>query len=245
MTERRGVLAWTLTVLLLFLWLRFLFHIDPRFPGSLAGNALAIAGAALMLVPLAYTVAKRVFRMRGGTLRTFLTIHIYAALIGALLALIHTGHKFDNPLGVLLTAMMLIVVLSGFIGRYLLQQTARHLGDKRRDLAAFTPVFDAARQRLTTSAAAAGHGTPRRALLLRSLSPWLVRDRELRAAAGEAIAVADAMAALEASIALHDRVQRWFRLWMRFHLSLTTVFYAALAAHVVIVTYYGLRWWPR
>ena len=245
MTERHGLLAWALTALLLVLWLRFLFHIDPRFPGSLAGSALAIAGTALLLVPLAYTVAKRVFRVRGGTLRTFLTIHIYAALIGALLALIHTGHKFDNPLGVLLTAVMLIVVLSGFVGRYLLQETARHLADKRRDLAAFAPVFEAAHQRLITSAAAAGHGTPRRALVLRALSPWLVRDRELRAAAGAAIAVADAMAALETSIALDDRMQRWFRLWMPFHLALTTVFYAALAAHVVIVTYYGLRWWPR
>lgn len=245
MTERRGVLAWMLILLLLFLWLRFLFHVDPRFPGGLVGSALGVAGATLMLVPLAYSVAKRMFRIRGNPLRTFLAIHIYAGLTGALLALIHTGHKFDNPVGLLLTAMMLVVVLSGFVGRYLLQQTARQLADKRRDLTAFGPGFEAARQRLMTSAATAGEGAPRRALILRSLAAWLVRDRDLRAAAGEAIAVADAMAALEASVQLHERMLRWLRLWMRVHLALTTVFYAALAAHVVIVTYYGLRWWPR
>jgi hypothetical protein len=243
-TERRGVLAWTLTVLLLFLWLRFLFHIDPRFPGSLGGGALGIAGATLMLVPLAYTMAKRLFRLRGDALRTFLTIHIYAALVGGLLALVHTGHKFDNPLGVLLTAMMLIVILSGFAGRYLLQQTARGLAEKRRELARFETVFETARQRLLGTAEAARVKSSR-ALVLRSIAPWLVRDRELRAAAGEAIAVTDGMSALEASVALDDRMQWWFRLWMRVHLSLTTVFYAALVAHVLVVTCYGLRWWPR
>ena len=245
MTERRGVLAWTLTVLLLFLWLRFLFHVDPRFPGSLVGSGLAIAGAALMLVPLAYTVAKRIFRMRGGPLRTFLTIHIYAALIGALLALIHTGHKFDNPLGVLLTAMMLIVVLSGFVGRYLLQHTARHLSEKRRELAAFAPALETAQRRLLERIEALGQSTPRRVVLLRALSPWAVRDRELRTAAGEALRLVDAMSSLEASIVLHDRMQRWFRLWMRFHLTLTTVLYLVLASHVGVVAYYGLRWLPR
>jgi hypothetical protein len=197
-----------------------------------------------MLVPLAYTVAKRVFPMRGRTLRTFLTIHIYAALVGALLTLVHTGHKFDNPLGTLLTALMLIVVLSGFVGRYLLQESARHLGDKRRDLAAFSPAFEAARQRLAASEAPTPQSA-QRALLLGLVWPWAVHDRELRSTASDALDIVDAMSALETSIALHDGMQRWFRLWMRFHLSLTTVFYLLLAAHVVIVAYYGLRWLPR
>jgi hypothetical protein len=240
--ENRGVLAWALTILLLFLWIGFLFHADPRFPGSLAGSALAIAGAGLMLVPLAYTIAKRGFGVRGSTLRAFLTVHIYAALVGALLALVHTGHKFDNPLGVLLTAMMLIVVLSGFVGRYLLRDTARHLSEKRKELAAFEPLFETARGRLVARAEALGQEKPSRVLFLRAVLPWAVRDGELRAAAGEALQIVDAMSALEASVALDDRTQRWLRLWMRFHLSLTAVFYAALAAHVVLVVYYGLRW---
>lgn len=81
MRERGGLLAMILVVLLLLFWGRFLFHVDPRFPGSLIGSALAIVGSALMVVPLAYSVAKRLFRVRGSSLRTFLAIHIYAGLV--------------------------------------------------------------------------------------------------------------------------------------------------------------------
>ena len=58
-----------------------------------------------MLVPLgAYSVVKRVRiikrRVTGWmSMRTLLTFHIYTALIGSILVLLHTGHKFDSPLG--------------------------------------------------------------------------------------------------------------------------------------------------
>ena len=242
MRERSGLLAWALTLLLLFFWLRFLFHADPRFPGSLFGSALAIAGAGLMLVPLVYTIAKRLFDLRGGRLRSFLAVHIYAGLLGAILAILHTGHKFENPLGVLLTAMMMIVVLSGFVGRYLLQQCGRQLGEKRREREALEPAFAAARHDVATRAEASGYQSTGRAVWLARLFPWAIRERQLREATGRAVQIVDAMATLDASIVLHDQMQRWFRRWMRFHLTLTTAFYLLLAAHILVVTYYGLRW---
>lgn len=245
MRERGGLLAWALTLLLLFFWLRFLFHADSRFPGSLLGSALAIGGAGLMLVPLVYTLAKRLFGLRGQSLRSFLAVHIYAGLIGAILAVMHTGHKFENPLGVLLTAMMLIVVLSGFVGRYLLQQCSRQLSDKRRERGTLEPAFASARGDVAALAEAAGYRSTGRAVWLARLCPWAIRDRGLREAIGRAGNIVDAMAALDTSVALHEQMQRWFRRWMRFHLTLTTAFYLLLAAHVVVVSYYGLRWLPE
>lgn len=245
MRERGAILAWALAFLLLFLWLRFLFHVEPRFPGSLTGSALGIGGAALMLVPLAYTLAKRVFGMRGESLRTFLTVHIYAGLVGAILAVLHTGHKFDNPLGVVLTAMMLIVVLSGFVGRYLLQQCSRELSEKRAERGALEPAFEAARRDVAGRAHAVGYPSARRAIWLTALFPWALRDRALREATGRALRVVDAMAVLDTSVALHAHMQRWFRRWMRFHLTLTTALYLLLMLHVLVVSYYGLRWLPE
>jgi hypothetical protein len=241
MKERDGTLAWLLILLLLFLWLGWFFHVDPRFPGSLAGSALGIGGAVLMLVPLAYTVAKRAFGVRGAPLRVFLTVHIYAALIGAILAVLHTGHKFDNPLGLMLTALMLVVVASGFVGRYLLRQCSAQLGDKRRQRSALEPAFEAARRDALARAAAVGQ-TGRLGLALRAVLPWPGGDPELRRTLRAAAEIVDAAAALDSSIALHERMQRWFRRWMRFHLTLTTLLYVALIAHVVVVAYYGLRW---
>jgi hypothetical protein len=89
--ERDGILATLLVVLLLLFWLRFLVHVDPHFPGSLVGSALAMVGSLLMLVPLAYTVGKRCFQMRGSALRTFLTLHIYAGLVGPILVVLQPG----------------------------------------------------------------------------------------------------------------------------------------------------------
>ncbi len=242
MRERGGILAWALAILLLFLWLRFLLHTDARFPGSALGSGLAILGAGLMLVPLLYTVAKRFLGIRGPALRSFLAIHIYAGLGGAIVAVLHTGHKFDNPLGVLLTAMMLVVVLSGFAGRYLLQQCSRQLGEKRRERDALESAFESARAEVMAASEAAGHRSSARAVWLTAVAPFGIRDPRLRDATRRGLRIVDAMAALDAAIALHAGMQRWFRRWMRIHLTLTAVFYLLLAAHVIAVWYHGLRW---
>ena len=245
MRERGSLLATILVLLLLFFWGRFLFHVDPRFPGSLAGSALAVLGSALMIVPLLYSLAKRLFRLRGSSLRTFLTVHIYAGLVGPILVIIHTGHKFDNPLGVLLTTMTLIVVLSGFVGRYLLQACSRTLGEKRAERARLETLLEAGHFRLAAAAADPGGAAPGRVPgVVAALFPFTVRDRAVRAALREARELAGAGAILDASIALHQRMQWWFRLWMRFHFGLTAVLYLLLAAHVLAVSYYGLRWLP-
>lgn len=244
MKARGDLLATGLVGLLLFFWLRFLFHVDPRFPGSLIGSALAIAGSLLMLVPLAYTMAKRLFGMRGGTLRPFLTLHIYAGMIGPILVMLHTGHKFDNPLGVLLTMMTLIVVLSGFVGRYLLQQATRQLHEKQAELAQFQPAFDSLQHAVAAQAEQVGLQRARRSLWLSTIAPWAIRDPDLRAVGRRSVQLARAMALLEVSVMLHEQIRRWFKWWMRFHLTLTAVLYLLLIAHVLVVTYYGLRWLP-
>jgi hypothetical protein len=51
------------------------------------------------------------------SMRTLLTWHIYAGIVGPILAILHTGHKFNSSLGIALTAMMILVTLSGFVGR--------------------------------------------------------------------------------------------------------------------------------
>jgi hypothetical protein len=245
MRERGGLLATILVVLLLFFWGRFLFHADPRFPGSLIGSALAIVGSALMIVPLIYSVAKRLFRMRGPSLRTFLAIHIYAGLVGPILVILHTGHKFDNPVGVLLTTMTLIVVLSGFVGRYLLQACSRTLGEKRAERDRLEALLGAIHTRLATVVNnPGGEALGRAPGILAAFFPFAMRDPAVRAALEEGRGLAGAGAILDTSIALHERMQRWFRLWMRFHFGLTALLYLLLAAHVLIVSYYGLRWLP-
>ena len=53
-----------LTLLLLILRLGFLVHVDPLWPGTLAGSMVGIASAALMQAPFVYLIVKRIPPLR-------------------------------------------------------------------------------------------------------------------------------------------------------------------------------------
>ena len=121
--HERFIIISVFTVLV-FAWLGFLLHVSPRFAGSGMGAVFGISGAVLMLIPLGYVFVKRLPFLKERitkyvSLQTWLSIHIYTGIVGALLALIHTGHKYVSPLAIALTASMLLVVVSGIVLRYL------------------------------------------------------------------------------------------------------------------------------
>ena len=110
MKEKERLLVAGLVVLMLLLWLGFPFHQSPRFAGSLWGGVFGVAGALLMLVPLLYLIVKRIKRLKKKvsqwvSMRTLLAWHIYAGVLGPLLVVIHSGHKYESTLGIALTAM--------------------------------------------------------------------------------------------------------------------------------------------
>ena len=110
MKERERTVVTGLVVLMLVVWIGFLFHRSPRFAGSFWGGLLGVSGALMMLVPLAYLFVKRIKWLRSRvkkrvSMRTLLAWHVYAGIIGPILVLLHTGHKFVSPLGITLTTM--------------------------------------------------------------------------------------------------------------------------------------------
>src|SRR6185312_13806616 len=146
MKERERLVATGLVALMLILWLGFLVHRSSRFAGSLWGGLLGVSGAVLLLVPLAYSVVKRISPLkraatRRASMQTLLAWHTYAGIVGAILGLLHTGHKFNSPLGIALTAMMLLVALSGFVGRYLMGQSLQTIREKKEALARLELIY--------------------------------------------------------------------------------------------------------
>ncbi|MFO0842278.1 MAG: hypothetical protein U0797_07740 [Gemmataceae bacterium] len=246
MKERGRLLATGLTVLMLILWLGFLVHRSPRFAGSAWGGALGVSGAVLMLVPLAYMVVKRVGPLkrmvtRRVSMRTLLTWHIYAGILGPTLGLLHTGHKFDSPLGIALSALMIVAVLSGFVGRYLLGQVSDQVREKRSILTRIEVAYRA------TAGELAAH--PEQLAPLRPFSGFWARlaaGFALRGPASSpavrAVRLADAMADLEYAIGTHETFRRWFSGWLRLHIAMSLVLYVLLALHVWSAIHFGLRW---
>ncbi len=243
MRDREWTIVTLLVLLMLTVWLGFLLHRSPRFAGGLPGGVLGVSGAILMLVPLAaYSIVKRVQiikrRVTGWmSMRTLLTVHIYAALVGSILVLLHTGHKFDSPVGMALTAMVLLVVLSGFIGRYLMSHISQGLREKQQTLRGLQLGFeqmseDFAHQNVEHTSI---EPTPDKPL------NWLSWS-QTEDSVSSVSAVAGGIADLEYSIAVHGWMKNWFQKWLRFHLVISGVLCFLLALHVWSGVYYGLRW---
>ncbi len=244
MRDQQRTIVTLLVLLMLTVWLGFLLHRSHRFAGSLSGGILGVSGTILMLVPLAaYSVAKRVQIIkrrvtRRISMRTLLTVHIYSALLGSILVLLHTGHKFDSPLGMALTAMVLLVVLSGFTGRYLMSHINQGLREKQQMLRGLQLGFEQmsreiAHQNVEHTSTRSAPGRPWN---------WFSGWSQTEDSVWSVSAVAGGIADLEYSIAVHGRMKNLFQKWHRFHLVISGVLCFLLALHVWSGVYYGLRW---
>ena len=245
MKERERIVVSGAVCVLLLGWLGFLVHRSPRFPGSGVGAVFGIAGAALMLVPLAYPIAKRIPFLRARitphvSMRSLLALHDYAGVFGPLLVLIHTGHKFDSLLGIALTAVMLLVVLSGFAVRYLLTYVTHEITDKLVLLQTARGDLDSAWGVLENSPAEM-RGIPKAPVLAAGLASLGI-DLPFGSPAGEVIRTAEGVADLEYAVRMHELFKRWFGRSLKLHIVLSVTLYLLLALHIGSEIHFGLRW---
>jgi hypothetical protein len=245
MKERERIVVTGVLTVLLFAWLGFLVHRSPRFAGSGIGSAFGIAGAALLLVPLAYTFVKRVPFLHDWiaphvSLQSWLTIHVYAGIIGPLLAIIHTGHKFDSMLGSALTAVMLLVVVSGFAGRYLLSYVSQEIKDKLLLLQTARGDLDSAWGALK-NAPKEGSAMPKAPVLTAGLASFGF-GLPFGGPAGDVITTAESVADLEYAVRTHELFKRWCSVWLKAHLILSLLLYVLLGLHIWSEIHFGLRW---
>lgn len=245
MKERERIVVTGVLSLLLLGWLGFLVHRSPRFAGSGVGAVFGIAGALLMLVPLAYPIIKRVpfFNDRVTpyvSQQSWLTVHVYAGILGPLLALIHTGHKFESWLGIALTTVMLLVVVSGFAVRYLLTYVAHEIKDKLVLLQTARGDLDSAWGLLERSPTATAE-PPKAPFLLAGFASIGIQLSS-GGPSGEVTRIAESVADLEYAIRTHEIFKRWFGWSLKLHIVLSVILYVLLALHIASGIYFGLRW---
>ena len=251
MRQERTIIG-GLLLLQLMLWLGFLVHQSPRFPGSPTGGLLAVTAAVLMILPpLLYSTAKRFQSFREKirkwvSLGTLLTWHVYSSIAGSMLAILHTGHHFESNVGIGLTTMMLLTVLSGFVGRYFLAYSSGELAEKQGLLNRLTfeynrLVSQVAQQPDPARDYAATHGFVRRAL-----NSFIGREdfaTDVKAPFSyRAVRLAESIADLEYAIRTHEWAKRRAAGWLKIHMATSCAFYILLAFHVWSAIYFGLRW---
>ncbi|MBZ0185956.1 MAG: hypothetical protein K8F91_06840 [Candidatus Obscuribacterales bacterium] len=247
MKERETLVVSGLVLLMLVLWLGFIFHEDPRFPGSFGGGILGVAATALMLVPLAYSVVKRWKALKEKIvkkvpMRTLLSWHIYAGILGPIVALAHTGHRFESALGIALTGMMLTVVISGFVGRYLMSQIAREMKEKKVLLNDAVSRYEQTLSELREHPEEVAAIQPFMGRVGRMFLQVDAVKSVVPSVGARAIGLSETIADLEFAIKTHEKFKTAFRKWLKFHIVISWIFYALMFIHIWSEFHFGLRW---
>lgn len=252
MKEREKIVVSGLVMLMLLAWLGFPLHHAHRFAGSFWGGVLGIAGALLMLVPLAYLIVKRNKSLKKSvtkhvSMRTLLAWHIYAGVLGPIFVIIHSGHKYESVIGIALTAMTLLVVTSGFIGRYLMSGFAKEIREKKAMLTELQSNYDEAVIALGSSPATAQSLRPFSGFFSRLMAGLFLPQPSTEPAVSNTdsitlVRLAESIADVEYAIRTHEDFKLWFGKWLKFHIVISFVLYALMFVHVYYAVYFGLRW---
>ena len=94
------------------------------------GRYLGIPGTLLIIGSLVYSLRKRKL-ITSGNPRSLLTFHEFTAWLGSLMVLIHSGIHFNAILPWLATIAMGVNVISGLVGKMLLDRSRRHVQGER------------------------------------------------------------------------------------------------------------------
>lgn len=119
-------LAFLAGVLITALYLLVIFFTKETPPaGELFGHSIGIIGFIFMLMTeTLYSLRKRSRSIRWGRMSTWLQFHIFTGLVGPYMVLLHTSWKFNGLAGVT-TLFTIVIVISGFIGRYIYTRIPR------------------------------------------------------------------------------------------------------------------------
>ncbi len=227
---------------------------EPR-GGHPFGHWLGIIGTLLMLMTeTLYSIRKRTRLLNGaGPVRWWLSFHIVTGIVGPFLVLMHTGLQFRGLAGVTM-ALTVLMVVSGFIGRYLytaLQRNRSTVLAQQRVIAAEIDMLQQQQVHLK-----AEQPTQLR-LLAAELSPrypesrfgrWRYRRRLRREFARVEREAADLTravtrlqrkhAALDRRLLTNEQTRRWFRLWHTAHVPLGLALFTSIALHIAAAIYF-------
>jgi hypothetical protein len=233
--------------------------------GGSVGHKLGITGASMMVLMLLYSVRKRVGALRRlGPLSRWLDVHIYLGVFGPLLVVLHSSFKVQGLVALSFWSMV-VVALSGVLGRYLYLQIPRTRAGEELALAELETqdreLSSQLRARFRLDEAQLARldalvGVPERTGLLGGFVRLVTDDLRLRSglrqfAAGcrsvpppvvrEFERVVRQKAHVHRRILLWDRAHELFHYWQVLHKPFALVMYVFMTVHVAVAlaTGYG------
>ena len=125
MRRNRELIAALLAVLAATAIYAYFYRGNAPRSGAPVGHWMGVIGMALMLATeTLYSLRKRAKRVHVGRLRDWLSVHIFMGIFGPYMVLLHTAWTFRGLAGAAML-MTILVVISGFVGRYIYTRIPR------------------------------------------------------------------------------------------------------------------------
>lgn len=109
---------------------------DALRSSGVGGICFGLVGTVLIFLNLTYLVRGRFMEIEWlGSLRSWLTFHVFTGLIGPMLILFHSAFVLRSPLASISALSLTVVALTGVVGRYIYAHTPRSVQGKELELA--------------------------------------------------------------------------------------------------------------
>jgi hypothetical protein len=225
------------------------------------GHSLGVVGFLLMLMTeILYTLRKRSRSARWGRISTWLQFHIVTGLVGPFMVLLHSSWKFNGLAGIVML-MTGLVVVSGFIGRYIYTAIPRSADGMELEANQLESGIQALEAEITAwinrhpelsapvmnnslvavSGTSSGIGNPLGVLLYR-IDLWRMRrrmdpqTREQSTALSEMVRRRRTLERQRTSLA---QSRRLMALWHMLHVPLGLALFTAAFIHISAAIYYA------
>lgn len=238
-------------------------------PAGEVGLPLGVIGTLMIVVGVAmYVARKRMKALRGlGKLRHWLSFHIFLCTLGPFLILLHSSFKVGGLVSISFWSMV-IVVLSGIVGRYVYVRIPKTLHGQFHSLV----QLEAEKAHLMTAIRAVSHleeaavdrlfppleKNPAHGFLrafVRAMQ-YDVQARRNRKWIDEQVAAlpigADGRGELHDYVLRYTRTeqqrmllvpfQRVFQYWHTFHIPLAVVMFLVMGVHIGVAIMFGYVW---
>lgn len=259
MRENREILLALIAVLLISgLYLGVIARAGVPESRGLIGHGLGVIGFVMMLATeTLYSFRKRSGRARWGRMKNWLQFHIFTGIVGPTLVLLHTAWQFRGLAGVV-TLMTAVVVLSGFIGRYIYTTVPRTsdgmvvaMDRLQHELEAaegeLRRRFPAAAQKFIKASEISRRGAG--LVFMRTVIRWQVRaawrkllrdsDPGTRSALAEVESVFQRRLELAIQIESMATARRLLAVWHSVHIPLGMALFVAAFVHIGAALYYA------
>jgi hypothetical protein len=234
-------------------------------PGAsdLFGHSIGIIGFILMLLTeTLYTLRKRSRSARWGRMSTWLQFHIITGLVGPYMVLIHTSWKFNGLAGMVML-LTIIIVASGFLGRYIytsvprnadgIEVEANDLEEQIRFIDGELQTWSVSRPELFRDLSKRLSPVPSsndtRLVFGRAFEEWNARlrwwressrmDSEARKQARELNELLKRERNLRRQLASIVMTRRLLGLWHAIHVPIGMVLFTAAVIHIIAAIYYA------